>query len=199
MRLLSCALFVCACAAVVAADEFKLEPGFKLLFSGKDLSGWQTKAESKKDKEGNKTETKPAALEGKTDAYGGRFVVKDGELVIDPKVKGDRYIESVRQFGGDFTIRFDFKPGDGCNNDVLLLGTKFDLNSGGKDGKGMTKGIKPNEWNKLEINAKGGSIDFVVNGERAATQKAKGDKGPLVLRAEFGPIVIKNLRATEAK
>ena len=192
MRLLSAALLACAaCVAVLAADDFKPEAGFKWLLNGKNFDGWQTKAAGK--------DGKPLPLEGKTDAYDKRLVIADGELVIDPKVKGDRYIESVQPFGGDFTIRFDFKPGDGCNNDILLLGTKFDLNSGDKDGKGKTKGIKPNEWNKLEINVKGGSADFVVNGEKAATQKTKGDKGPLTLRAEFGPIVIKNLRATEAK
>ena len=192
MRILSAALLACAAAAaVVAADDFKPETGFKLLLNGKNLDGWQTKAAGK--------DGKPLPLDGKTDAYDKRFVAADGELVIDPKVKGDRYIESVQQFSGDFVIRFDFKPGDGCNNDILLLGTKFDLNSGGKDGKGATKGIKPGEWNKLEINAKGGSVDFVVNGEKAATQKTKGDKGPLTLRAEFGPIVIKNLRASSAQ
>lgn len=191
MRLLSCVLFVCAaCATVVAADEFKPEPGFKLIFNGKNLDGWQTKAAGK--------DGKPMSLEGKTEAYDKRFVVKDGELVIDPAVKGDRYIETVQQFGGDFTIRFDFKPGEGCNNDILLIGTKFDLNSG-KDGKGAVKGLKLNEWNKLDIVVKGGSADFSINGEKAATQKLKGEKGPLTLRAEFGPIVIKNIRASEGK
>ena len=35
MRLLSCVLFACATgAAVLAADEFKPEPGFKLVFNG---------------------------------------------------------------------------------------------------------------------------------------------------------------------
>lgn len=190
MRLLSAALLACAaCAAVVTADDFKPEAGFKLLLNGKNLDGWQTKAAK---------DAKPVPLDGKTDAYDKRFVVVDGELVIDPKVKGDRYIESIQQFGGDFTIRFDFKPADGCNNDVLLLGTKFDIKAL-KDPKEAVKGLKPNEWNKLEIVVKGGSADFVVNGEKAATQKTKGDKGPLVLRAENGAIVIKNLRATEAK
>jgi hypothetical protein len=190
MRLLSAAMLACAtCAAVVAAD-FTPEAGFKLIFNGKDLTGWQTKAAGK--------DGKSLPLEGKAEAFDKRFVVKDGELVIDPKVKGDRYIETVQQFSGEITIRFDFKPGDGCNNDILLLGTKFDLNAG-KDGKGVTKGLKPNEWNKLEIAVKGGSADFSINGEKAATQKTKGDKGSLTLRAEFGPIAIKNLRATEAK
>jgi hypothetical protein len=187
MRLLSCVLLTCAaCAAVVAADEFKPEPGFKLIFNGKNLDGWQTKAAGK--------DGKPMPLEGKTDAYDKRFVVADGELVLDPKVKGDRYIETVQQFSGDFTIRYDFKPGEGCNNDTLLLGTKFDILAGGK-----LKGVKDGEWNKMEIVVKSGSADFVVNGEKLATQKTKSEKGPLILRAEFGQITYKNIRATEQK
>jgi hypothetical protein len=197
MRLLSCALFAFAsAAAVVAADEFKPEPGFKLIFNGKDLTGWQTKTETRKDKEGNKTEIKGTALDGKTEAYDKRFVVKDGELVIDYKVKGDKYIETVQQFGGDFTIRYDFKPEEGCNNDTLLLGTKFDILAGAKN---TTKGVKLGEWNTMEIVVKGGSADFVINGEKVATQKTKTEKGPLILRAEFGPITYKNVRATEGK
>jgi hypothetical protein len=183
MRLLSCTLFVCAtAAAVVAADEFKPEPGFKLIFNGKNFDGWQTKG------------AKPMSLEGKTDAYDGRYVIKDGEIVIDYKMKADRYIETVQQFSGDFTIRYDFKPGEGCNNDTLLIGTKFDILAGGK-----LKGVKDNEWNTMEIVAKGGSVDFIVNGQKLATQKTKGEKGPLILRAEFGQITYKNIRATERK
>ena len=102
----------------------------------------------------------------------------------------------MQQFAGDFTIRFDFKPGEGCNNDILLIGTKFDIRAGEKGG---LKGVKVGEWSKMEIVVKGGSADFIVNGEKLATQKLKGDKGPLILRAEFEPITIKNIRATEAK
>lgn len=184
MRLLPCVVFLFAAGVVVAADDFKLEPGYKLIFNGKNLDGWQTKG------------AKPEALEGKTEAFKGRFKVADGELVIDPKVKGDSYIETVQQLSGDFTIRYDFKPGDGCNNDTLLLGTKFDIKVGSKD---AVKGAKAGEWNKLEIVVKGGSADFLINGEKAATQKTKGDKGPLILRAEFGPISYKNIRVTEGK
>ena len=185
MRLLSCVLFAYATgAAVLAADEFKPEPGFKLLFNGKNLDGWQTKA------------TKPVALEGKTDAFDNRYAVKDGELVIDYKVKGDKYIETVQPFTGDFTIRYDFKPGEGCNNDTLLLGTKFDILAGGKT---TGKGVKLGEWNTMEIVVKAGSAEFLINGEKVATQKTKAEKGPLILRAEFGPITYKNIRASEGK
>lgn len=188
MRLLSCVLFVCAAGVTLAADDFKPEPGFKLLFNGKNFDGWQTKAAGK--------DGKPMSLEGKTEAYDKRYVAKDGEMVIDYKVKGDKYIETVQQFSGDFTIRYDFKPEEGCNNDTLLLGTKFDIVAGAKN---TTKGVKLGEWNKMEIVVKGGSADFLINGEKVATQKTKAEKGPLILRAEFGPITYKNIRATEAK
>lgn len=185
MRFPSAAVLVCAAALVSgAADDFKPEPGFVPLFDGKALDGWQTKG------------PKGEALAGKTDAYDKRFVVRGGELVIDPKVKGDRYIETVRQFSGEFGVRFDFKPGEGCNNDVLLLGTKFDLKAGAKGG---LKGVKVDEWNTFAVTVKGGSAEFLINGERAATQKTKADKGPLTLRAEFGPMAVKNVRATAEK
>lgn len=184
MRLLSCALFVLTAGVVAAADDFNLEPGYKLLFNGKNLDGWQTKA-AKKD-------AKPESLEGKTDAFAGRFKVKDGELVIDPAVKGDRYIETTAPVSGDFTVRFDFKPDDKCNNDFLFLGTKFDIKAG-------DKGVKVNEWNKMEIGVKGGAVTYAVNGLAAGTQKAKGDKGPFTVRAEFGGIAIKNLRLGAGK
>jgi len=188
MRLLPCVAFLFTAGLVVAADEFKLEPGYKLIFNGKNLDGWQTKAAGK--------DGKPEALEGKTEAFAGRFKVADGELVIDAKVKGDRYIETTTPVSGDFTIRFDFKPAEGCNNDLLFLGTKFDIKAGGKEN---VKGVKVGEWNKLEIVVKGGSADFLVNGEKSATQKTKGDKGPFILRAEGGAISYKNIRITEGK
>jgi hypothetical protein len=59
--------------------------------------------------------------------------------------------------------------------------------------------VKVGEWSKMEIVVKSGSADFIVNGEKLATQKLKGDKGPLILRAEYEPITIKNIRGSEGK
>ncbi|MFM8272258.1 MAG: DUF1080 domain-containing protein [Gemmata sp.] len=188
MRLLSCALLVCATATcVVAADEFKLESGYKLLFNGKNLDGWQQKATGK--------DGKTVPLEGKTDAFDKRFVVKGGELVIDPAVKGDRYIETVAPVSGNFTIKFDFKPDDKCNNDLLFLGTKFDINPTAKN----LKGIKLNEWNTMEIVVKDKAVEYKVNGEKVDTKKTTQEKGPFTVRAEFGGVAIRNMRISDGK
>ena len=63
------------------------EPGFKSLFDGKTLSGWQ----------------------GSTDGY----VAEDGALVCLKKGGGNLYTEKEY---GDFVLRFEFKLTAGANN-----------------------------------------------------------------------------------
>ena len=180
MRLLSC-LALALSTGLVAADDFKPEPGFKLLFNGKNLDGWQTQTAKKE------------ALEGKTEAFGGRFKVKDGELFLDPSVKGDVRIETTKEFGKEITIRFEFKPDEKCNNDLFLLGTKFDITLD------AVKNAKKNEWNEMEIVVKDGKVSFTCNGQMIRSIPTKGDMSTFAIRAEFGSITIRKLRASEGK
>ena len=158
-----------------AADDFTLEPGFSALFVKGDLTGWKTKKEKE-------------SLDGKSEAYKGRFKLAGGVLTIDPKVKGDVIIETAKEFAGDATIRFDFRPATGCNNDLFFRGTKFDINP-----KMLTK-VKLDEWNELEIAVKADKAEFRINGELTKTLPAKVAKSPLGIRAEFGAIEIRKLR-----
>lgn len=185
MRLTACLLFLAVASAVAVADDFKLEPGYRLLFNGKNLDGWRNKM--------GKKDAKPEPLDGKTEAYAGRFKVVESELVLDPKVKGDRYIETSEEFTSPVTIRFQFKPGDACNNDLFLLGTKFDITKEG------VKNAKFGEWNDFEIAVADGKAQFKSNGQLIKTIPTKSDKSPFCLRAEFGNIVYRNLRVSEGK
>lgn len=160
-----------------AADDFKLEPGFTLLFNGKDLSGWKIKGGE--------------ALDGKMEAKGGRFKVMDGKLVIDDKIKGNLVLDTAKEFGKDVHIKFDFLPGPGCNNDLYLRGLKFDIK------KGDVKNLKEGEWNQFEIIIQGDKAEFKSNGETQRTAAAKGGATPLGVRAEFGPIQIRRMRVKE--
>jgi len=170
-------------AADAQADEFKLEPGFKLLFNGKNLDGWK--------EAGGKKE----ALDAKTEAYGGRFKVVEGRLVYDPNVKGDLHIETAKEFGKDVHIKFDFKPGPKCNNDLFLRGTKFDIVPGNKE----NKNVKEGEWYVFEIIVTGDKIEHKIGAEtaRSSTLKADAPAGTFRLRAEFGVLEIKNIRVKE--
>ena len=158
----------------VAADDFKLEEGFVLIFNGKNLDGWKTKAGEVQD--------------GKTEAYNGRFKVAEGNLVVDVKVKGDVNLSTTKEFGKDAHLKFDYMPGAGCNNDLFFYGTKFDLK------KGDVKNIKEGEWNAFEIIVQGGKAEFKNNGESLKTMPVKAEKSGLGIRAEFGAIQFRHLR-----
>ena len=177
MRLLCCTLLLAACPTL-RADDAKPDAGFELLFNGKDLTGWKPK--------GNKD-----SLAGKTEAYNGRFKVKDGELVIDPAVKGDVRIETEKEFAKDFTIKFEFKPDSKCNNDLFIRGQKFDLS------KDNVKKMKDSEWNAIEITLKEGKIEFKVNGEVVRSATTKVEKSRFEIRAEFGAIQIRKMQIKE--
>ncbi|MSU79895.1 MAG: DUF1080 domain-containing protein [Gemmataceae bacterium] len=181
MRWLSYGVFVVGLAVslpFVQAGEFKLEPGFTLIFNGKNLDGWQAKGK------------KDSSFEGKTDAFKGRFKVQAGSLVVDPAVKGDSYLETNKEFAKDVTIKFDFKAGAKCNNDIFLRGIKFDIVPGNKE----NKSVKEGEWASMEIVVTGDKVEHKVNGEVARTSKIKSTSSTFVIRAEFGAIEIKNIR-----
>ena len=182
-RFSSVALGLVLMGSGLAADDFKLEPGFKLLFNGKNLDGWK-EARGKK-----------GSLAGKTEAYGGRFKVVDGTIVYDPAVKGDLHIETVAAFGNDVHLKFDFKAGPKCNNDVFIRGTKFDI----VPGKRETKSVEEGKWHTFEIVVVGDKIEHRIGSEilRSATLKAGAKATPFRLRAEFGVLEIKNIRVKE--
>jgi Domain of Unknown Function (DUF1080) len=221
MRGLSCVVICFGLAVLLpvpymSAGEFKLEPGFTLLFNGKNLDGWREKKITIKDKanavfkkfgddvapeklmEEIKKIEGSAVLEGKTEAYKGRFKVAEGRLIYDPKPGGDRYIETTKDFAKDVHIKFDFKPGPACNNDVLFRGTKFDIVlADEKKPNKETKNVKLGEWGTFELVATGNMIEHKINGETVRTTKAGAKASTLMLRAEFGAMEVKNIRVKE--
>lgn len=180
--LLLCILGLLLPLPLGSAAESAPEAGFTLLFNGKNLDGWKTAK--------GKT---PESLDGKTEAFNGRFKVVDGCISYDPAIKGDLYIETSKGFGKDVHIKFEFNPGPKCNNDVFLRGTKFDI----KLGSNETKNVKEGEWHTMEIIVQGDKVEHKINGEIARASKAGAAATPFMLRAEFGAIQIRNIRVKE--
>ena len=175
MRLTICLTLLVA--AGLRADDFKPEDGFTPLFNGKDLTGWKTE--------------KGEPLDGKAEAYGGRFKMADGVLTIDPTVKGDVKIFTLREFGKDVHIKFDFLPDAKCNNDLFLRGLKFDLKTPD------VKNMKVGEWNAFEIVIASDKAEFRNNGETLKTVAVKGKGTQFGIRAEFGSMQVRRLRVKE--
>jgi hypothetical protein len=154
--LLCLALLVPSPVGADDKDKFELEKGFELLFNGKDLTGWKEFSGKKE------------SLKEKKEAYKGRFKVTEGKIVIDPSVKGDSHIETERTFE-DAHVKFDFKAGPKCNNDLFIRGSKFDI----VPGKGDTKEVKEGEWYAIEVVVSGDKIEHKINGKTVRSAKPK--------------------------
>ncbi|HWG42506.1 MAG TPA: DUF1080 domain-containing protein [Gemmataceae bacterium] len=147
-----------------AADDFKLEEGYKLLFNGKDLTGWErgycppgTKPNDEK-------------LDGKRASSDNIFQVEDGLLIATGK--GLRGLYTSQQFNKDFHLKLEFRtPADNKKNNsgVFLHGQQLQLDGTNKGGLTNVfkniKNFKEGDWNEIEVAVKGRIISNVVNGK----------------------------------
>ena len=170
--------------------------GFKLLFNGKDLTGWQ----------------------GNTKGY----VVKDGMIIVEPEL-GDGNLYTADEYG-DFIMRFEFKLTPGANNglgirvpltgdsayagmELQILDNPADKYKNLKDYQyhGSVYGVVPakrgylkpvGDWNYQEVIAKGKQITVKLNGttivnadiEKASTPKTKDGRDHPGLKRDKGYI-----------
>jgi len=190
--------------------------GFKLLFNGKDLRGWQ----------------------GNTKGY----VVKDGTIVVEPKLGGGN-LYTAQEYG-DFIMRFEFKLTPGANNG-LGIRTPLNVNAAYQgmelqildNTASKYKNLKPYQfhgsiygvvpakrgylkpvgmWNFQEVIAKGKQITVKLNGttivdadiDKASTPKTmdgndhpglKRDKGYIAFCGHGDKLAFRNLRIKTLK
>src|SRR5262245_9784734 len=150
------------CLAVVLsagarADEFTLEPGYRSLFNGKDLSGWKY------------GRGKSPALDGKMTTPDGRFEVKDGIIIANEKdVNGKGGIKdlfTVEDFGKGFHLKLEFRASLKADSGVYLRGPQLQVRDFPRRGEHKhLKNFKNDDWNELDITVKDGVVSTSVNG-----------------------------------
>jgi hypothetical protein len=168
------------------------EPGFHPLFDGKTLQGWSGDSRLWKVEDG--------LLAGTTEG-------------VPPIDKNTFLIHKSREFG-DFILRFDVKLRNGNSGvqfrseelpDFVVKGLQADMAENnwwgsiydergtrgvmvnGWKGKAETV-VKPNDWNEVELSAKGDHIQIRVNGLLTADlHDSVKLKGILALQLHRGP------------
>jgi hypothetical protein len=180
------ALVVLVSTALITAARAD-EPGFRPIFNGKDLTGWRV----------GKTE-----LAGKTASDGGRFLVRDGTLVVTgstdkpPKVIE---IETVESFERDFTLRLEFRASRDANSGLHLRDKAFahQLQIRDYPRVGPYKSLKnyrDGDWNAIEVVVTSNTARCTCNGELLEAAMELPDKGPLALQSEINVIEYRNIR-----
>ena len=195
-----------------AADD---EPGFKSLFNGKDLSGWDGNPKFWSVKDGTITgqTTAENPTSGNTFLIWRDGTVDDFELRLSYKmVGGNSGIQYRSKDFGNWVVggyQGDFEAGDTYSGILYeergrgILAQRSQKTEIGPDGKvtvvaslGDTKdiqtGIKKEDWNEYVILAKGNELTHIINGRVTAQvideqPEKRAMSGILALQLHAGP------------
>jgi type 1 glutamine amidotransferase len=199
-------------SAILAADD---DPGFKSLFNGKDLSGWEGNPKFWSVKDGAITgqTTDDNKTEGNTFLIWKDGEVDDFELRLSYKiVGGNSGIQYRSKDKGKWVIngyQADFEAGDtysgilyeeGGRGILAERGQKVEIGADGKktvvgstgESKDIQAAIKKEDWNDYVIIAQGNKLKHVINGrvtievtDNQAEKRAMS--GILALQLHAGP------------
>jgi len=171
------------------ADVFTPEPGFRMLFNGKDLTGWGFREK--------KTLKKQEQFDGKKASGDGRYEAIHGRLVVTtpPEYRRIQQLWTTGEFGRDFTLKLEFratpyadsgvfvrKPQLQCR-DYPLAGPYTDL-----------KGYKAQDWNELVIRVRGNLAHCTCNGEILNEAMKLPASGPIGLEGDRGQMEYRRIR-----
>lgn len=162
--------------------EPPVDKGFRSLFNGKDLTGWQYGRGKK-----------AVSMKGRTETPDGRISVKDGSIVMN-KGRGIRDLFTEEQFGKDFHLILEFKAGEKADSGVYIRGPQLQIRDFIRRGeqKQLTN-FKNDSWNELDITVKGQMATCFVNSQKLRNMKIP-PKGGIGLQAESGVFAFRNIR-----
>jgi len=215
-------LLVCLLLAAANADEKAAPgdnvppPGFRALFNGRDLSGWQGVIPLP---QREKLKNNPALLAQRQREANRRILphwtVKHGILCYDGKGNS---LQTIEEFE-DFELLVDYKIGPGGDSGIYIRGVPqvqiWDPNqhpegSGGlfnnkkHPNKPLRRADKPvGQWNRLRIIVRGDRVTVYLNGVLVVDNvpmenywdrsKPLPRRGPIELQHHGNPLYFKNI------
>ena len=173
-------------------DEFKLEPGAISLFNGRDLTGWGFRDQ--------KTQEKQATFDGQTASTDGRYVAKNGRLIIVTPPEGRRgaQIWTTREFPKNFTLKLEFRATPNADSGVFIRRPQlqcrdYPLAGPYKD----LKQYRPQDWNEMEVTVKDKVARGLCNGEVLEETFKLPESGPIGLEGDRGQMEYRRIRLIE--
>ncbi len=192
------------------ADTFVPETGFVSLFNGKDLTGWvvlPSTPEQIKQAEKWKASDKAAPpwpiikekmdLAGKVSSPDGRYVAKNGRLIVTTPAEGRRIQQlwTNQEFPQDFTLRLEFRATPNADSGVFLRQPQLQCRDYPLAGPyKQLQHYKASDWNALEVVVKDGSAYCTCNGEVLEGEFKLPATGPIGLEGDRGQMEYRRIR-----
>lgn len=176
--------------ARAADDIFAPEPGFVLLFNGRDLTGWSFR-------EGERADAPiTERFDGKAMTSDERYSVTDGILVVHPH--SPRKIQKIftqQEFPQDFILRLEFRAEVNADSGIYVRGPQLQCRDYLVAGPWMDlKQYRPQQWNEIEIVVQNGIARSTCNGEALGEPMRLPATGPIGLEADRGRMEYRRIR-----
>ena len=170
-------------------DNFKPEAGFVSLFNGRDLTGWGFRAK--------KTLKKQSTFDGKTQSNDGRYVAKNGRLIVTTPPEGRRIQQlwTTKEFGKDFVLKLEFRATPNADSGVFIRRPQLQCRDYPLAGpyKDLKK-YKAQDWNEMVVKVKGGVAHCACNGEVLNAAMKVPASGPIGLEGDRGQMEYRRIR-----
>jgi lysophospholipase L1-like esterase len=168
-------------------DAFKPEAGFVSLFNGRDLTGWGFKTNH---------------FDGKVMSDDGRYVAKNGRLIVTTPAEGRRIQQlwTTRQFPKDFILKLEFRATPNADSGVFIRQPQLQCRDYPIAGpyKNLKK-YKPQDWNEMVVTVKDGVAHGTCNGEVLEAALKVPATGPIGLEGDRGQMEYRRIRLQETQ
>lgn len=167
-------------------DGFNLEPGFRSIFNGRDLTGW-----------GYKTNN----FDGKTASNDGRYVAKNGRLIVTTPPEGRKISQlwTTEKFPKNFTLKLEFRATPNADSGIFIRQPQLQCRDYLLAGPYKTlKSYKPQEWNEVIAVVKDNVAYCTCNGEVLEAAFKLPSTGPIGLEGDRGQMEYRRIRIQEA-
>ncbi len=192
------------------SDSFTPEPGFTSLFNGHDLSGWgyrpTTDADIKSAKQWQASDpdaaewpvvTEAANFDGKTASSDGRYIAKNGRLVVTTpaEYRKIQQIWTTREFPGNFVLKLEFRATPYTDSGIYVRGPQLQCRDYLIAGPyKQLKNYRPQDWNEIIVTVKDGLAHCTCNGELLEDAMPVPPTGPIGLEGDRGQMEYRRIR-----
>jgi lysophospholipase L1-like esterase len=169
-------------------DEFIPEPGYESLFDGHDLSGWGYAQGSK--------------LWGKAASDDGRYVVRNGRLIVTVSHKGqeNKILWTTRRFPKDLVLKLEFRASPNADSGIFVREPQLQCRDFMIAGPFANLAhYRPLDWNEIVVAVRGGLAHCTCNGEVLVDAMPVPPTGAIGLESDHGQVEYRHIRIHEAQ
>jgi lysophospholipase L1-like esterase len=193
--------------------QFIPEPGFVSLFNGKDLTGWGFRPTPDADKEAARKwqatdpnappwpiVTSPVSFDAQTSSPDGRFVAKNGRLIVATPPEGRRIqqLATTLDFPKNFILRLEFRAAPNADSGVFIRGRQLQCRDYPLAGPYKNlRNYRPGDWNEIEVTVRDGLAHCLCNGEILEAAMKIPATGPIGVEGDRGQMEYRRIRIKE--